>query len=195
MPQISRLRLFLRVLSAFAVIFFVCSVASAGDWPQWRGPEGTGVSRETNLPTNWNSQRGIVWHTEIPDWGDSTPAISGDAIFVTTHHDDDLLLLKISKANGRVQWTRTVGTGTVKRAPIKAKSDEERKETKFHPLHNLASPSPVTDGKRVVVHFGNGDLAAYDFDGQQLWHRNLQKDYGDYTIWWGHANSPVIVGT
>jgi outer membrane protein assembly factor BamB len=44
------------------------------------------------------------------------------------------------------------------------------------------------------VHFGNGDLAAYDFDGNRLWHRNLQKDYGDYTIWWGHANSPVLCG-
>ena len=50
----------------------------------------------------------------------------------------------------------------------------------------------MTDGQRVVVHFGNGDLAAYDFDGNRLWHRNLQKDYGDYTIWWGHANSPVL---
>ena len=48
--------------------------------------------------------------------------------------------------------------------------------------------------KLVVVHFGNGDLAAYDFDGKQLWQRNLQKDYGDYTIWWGHANSPVLYG-
>src|SRR5262249_50232972 len=63
---------------------------------------------------------------------------------------------------------------------------------KFHNLQNLASPSPVTDGKRVFVHFGNGDLAAYDFDGKQLWHRNLQKDFGRYTIWWGHANSPVL---
>jgi outer membrane protein assembly factor BamB len=52
----------------------------------------------------------------------------------------------------------------------------------------------VTDGQLVVVHFGNGDLAAYDFDGKQLWHRNLQHDYGDYTIWWGHANSPVLCG-
>ena len=52
----------------------------------------------------------------------------------------------------------------------------------------------MTDGQRVVVHFGNGDLAAYDFDGNQLWQRNLQKDYGDYTIWWGHANSPVLCG-
>ena len=50
----------------------------------------------------------------------------------------------------------------------------------------------MTDGQAVVVHFGNGDLAAYDFDGKQLWHRNLQKDHGEYTIWWGHANSPVL---
>jgi outer membrane protein assembly factor BamB len=56
----------------------------------------------------------------------------------------------------------------------------------------MASPSPVTDGKLVIVHFGNGDFAAYDFDGHQLWKKNLQKDYGSYTIWWGHANSPVL---
>src|SRR5690606_31270171 len=62
----------------------------------------------------------------------------------------------------------------------------------FHRLHNEASPSPVTDGEMVVVHFGNGDLAAYDFDGNQLWKRNLQDDHGPYTVWWGHANSPVI---
>ncbi len=50
----------------------------------------------------------------------------------------------------------------------------------------------MTDGNRVFVHFGNGDLAAYDFDGKRLWQRNLQKDHGAYTIWWGHANSPVL---
>ena len=58
----------------------------------------------------------------------------------------------------------------------------------------MATPSPVTNGQVVVVHFGNGDLAAYDFDGKQLWHHNLQTEYGTYTIWWGHANSPVIYG-
>jgi outer membrane protein assembly factor BamB len=56
----------------------------------------------------------------------------------------------------------------------------------------MASPSPATDGEVVVVHFGNGDLAAYDFAGKKLWGRNLQKDHGAYTIWWGHANSPVL---
>ena len=68
----------------------------------------------------------------------------------------------------------------------------KRSKQKFHRLHNLASPSPVTDGETVVVHFGNGDLAAYDYEGNQLWKHNLQQDHGAYSIWWGHANSPVI---
>ena len=58
----------------------------------------------------------------------------------------------------------------------------------------MASPSPVTDGQRVIVHFGNGDLASYTFDGHQEWKRNLTDDYGPYTIWWGHANSPILIG-
>ena len=180
----------------FTMIFATVAAGPlvAGNWPQWRGPDGTGVSRERNLPINWNAERGIIWKTEIPEWGDSTPAIWGDAIFVTSDHNDQLLLLRIDKATGKIVWTRTVGTGSVKRAPIKMKTASERHEQKFHLLQNLASPSPVTNGKVVVVHFGNGDLAAYDFDGKQLWHRNLQADYGNYTIWWGHANSPVIFG-
>lgn len=184
----------IRLITVLATIA-TAAFTSAGDWPQWRGPDGTGVSRETNLPINWNNQRGIVWRKELPEWGDSTPAIWGDAIFVTAHHDDNLLLIRLNKTTGHIEWTQTVGTGSVKRAPIKAKSSEERREQKFHNLHNLASPSPVTDGKHVVVHFGNGDLAAYDFAGKQLWKHNLQDDFGTYTIWWGHANSPVLVGT
>jgi outer membrane protein assembly factor BamB len=70
----------------------------------------------------------------------------------------------------------------------------QRHPQKFHKFYSPASPSPVTDGKVVAVHFGNGDLAAYGFDGKQLWKRNLQDDYGAYTSWYGHANSPVIAG-
>src|SRR5207244_11953835 len=114
------------------------------------------------------------------------------AAFVTTQDNDDLLLLKINKANGRVEWTRRVGAGTADRTPPPGKKEDARRHQKFHRLHNLASPSPVTDGERVITHFGNGDLAAYDFSGNQLWRRNLQQEHGAYTIWWGHANSPVL---
>ncbi|HUE69759.1 MAG TPA: PQQ-binding-like beta-propeller repeat protein [Pirellulaceae bacterium] len=166
--------------------------ARADNWPQWRGPDGTGVSQEKDLPIVWHEGRGIDWKSPLPAWGTSTPAIWGDAIFVTSHTDkNELLLLKLHKKSGEILWTQNVGSGEARRDEGKSKGPSRDKQ-KFHLLHNLASPSPVTDGKTVVAHFGNGDLAAYDYDGKQLWKRNLQEDYGGYSIWWGHANSPVL---
>lgn len=165
----------------------------AENWPQWRGPEGNGTSQETDLPLAWNADSGIAWQCPLPEWGDSTPAIWGDAIFITTQVDNNkLLLLKISKNSRQVEWTREIGAENCPQMREGAKPNDQRRHQWFHDSHNFASPSPVTDGQLVIVHFGNGDLAACDFDGNQLWHRNLQKDYGDYTIWWGHANSPVL---
>lgn len=177
-----------------ALLLCSLSVAlHAENWPQWRGPEGDGVSHDTGLPLAWSENSGIDWKCKVPDWGDSTPAIWGDAIFLTSHVEDrDLVLLKINKQSGQIEWQKTVGAAACDRSSLALKKGEDRRHQNFHKDHNLASPSPVTDGKVVVVHFGNGDLAAYDFSGKQLWRRNLQEDYGPYTIWWGHANSPVL---
>lgn len=169
------------------LIVLVATAAIADDWPQWRGP-CEDSTYDGALPTQWSADSGIAWMAEIPAWGTSTPVVSGDAIFVTTQDDQNrLLLIKLARASGKQLWTREIGADETPRTAPK------RERQTFHRLHNLASPSPVTDGQTVVVHFGNGDMAAYDFAGKQLWHRNLQKDYGTYTIWWGHANSPVIV--
>src|SRR5262249_28667318 len=65
---------------------------------------------------------------------------------------------------------------------------------RFHDEQNMASPSPVTDGRHVWAHFGTGDLACYDFDGRQVWGLNLAERHGPYSIWWGHANSPCLAG-
>jgi outer membrane protein assembly factor BamB len=168
-----------------AMMWCLAGMAGAGDWPQWRGPRGDSTSDETGLPVAWGEEVGIDWKVELPQWGTSTPAISGDAIFVTSHQDEKLLLVKLKKATGEMLWTRQAGTGTAQR-------EGENREQKFHRLHNLASPSPVTDGEQVIVHFGTGDLVAYDVDGQELWRHNLAEEHGRYTIWWGHANSPVL---
>ncbi len=182
----------LLALAAFGFLARYPSPVQAENWPQWRGPEGNGTSRETNLPIAWNKTTGIVWQCPLPEWGDSTPAIWGDAIFVTTHVDNErLLLLKIHKKTGQIEWTKQVGAGAAEHTKKKSQG-EQRRQQWFHDTQNLATPSPVTDGQRVVVHFGNGDLAAYDFEGKQLWQHNLQKDYGTYTIAWGHANSPLL---
>ena len=177
-----------RLLSAFVALLTVTATLAA-DWPQWRGLDGTGVSQDKGVPIVWHEQRSIVWKCPLPEWGASTPAIWGEAIFVTSQSaEGKLLVVRIDRTSGKIAWTKEVGSGMSPRGAPK------RSTQKFHELHNLASPSPVTDGKIVVVHFGNGDLAAYDFAGEQLWKRNLQDDDGVYSIWYGHANSPVIAG-
>ncbi len=165
----------------------LAATAQADEWPQWRGP-AENSTYAGKLPLEWSAESGIAWKTKIPAWGTSTPIVTGDAIFITTHDEQNrMLLIKLERASGRHKWTREVGMAETPRTAPK------RERQTFHRLHNLASPSPVTDGKTVVVHFGDGELAAFDFAGKELWKKNLQQEYGTYTIWWGHANSPVIV--
>ena len=156
-------------------------------WPQWRGALGTGVVYEVGVPLAWSETQGLAWKADLPPSGNSTPAIWDRALFVTSQTEDgELLLLRLDADTGENRWTRTVGRAETPR-------DGGQREHKFHRLHNLASPSPVTDGEVVVTHFGNGDLAAFDLAGELLWQVNLAEEFGKYTIWWGHANSPLLV--
>lgn len=182
-----------RCLSFAACVVFLMSPhglpqARAENWPQWRGSRGDSTSEEHDLPLVWSEQHGIAWKISLPGWAASTPAIWGDHLFVTSEDGDNLLLLKLDCDDGQSVWSREVGHAETPR------SSPARGAQKFHELHNNASPSPVTDGQVIVVHFGNGELAAYDFEGERLWRHNLQDEYGGYSIWWGHANSPVLFG-
>jgi outer membrane protein assembly factor BamB len=172
-------------------LLFPGGPASAGTlddiWPQWRGPTHDSVCPSGKLPTEWSSTDHVVWKTRIPGQGNSSPVIWKDAVFVTTHDPDRLLVLRIDRASGKILWEREVGKGRPRRTgPVG--------NNRFHDENNMASPSPVTDGKHVWVHFGTGHLACYDFAGAHLWTINLTERFGPYTIWWGHANSPCLVG-
>ncbi|MBI3408692.1 MAG: PQQ-binding-like beta-propeller repeat protein [Planctomycetes bacterium] len=177
-----------------AVLFGLLICSGQGDetsrtdiWPQWRGPTGDSVAPSRDLPTRWSKTENIAWQSPLPGWGNSTPAIWRDAVFVTTQENDRLLLLRLDRKSGKTIWQRDVGRGTPRRqGPIG--------NGRFHDEHNMASPSPVTDGQHVWVHFGNGDLACYTFSGEHVWKQNLMKSYGAYSIWWGHANSPCLAG-
>lgn len=186
MPFPAALRFFSLLAAAAWACLALPGRAWGENWPQWRGPRGDSTSEEQGLPLVWSEKRNVAWKVELPPWGASTPAIWDDALFVTSQQDDKLLLLKLDQADGKIVWTREVGAAETPRTGAR------RTEQKFHQLHNNASPSPVTDGEVVIAHFGNGELAAYDFEGEQLWRRNLQSEHGKYTIWWGHANSPVL---
>src|SRR5688572_12749424 len=94
---------------AIALALAAVSSALADDWPGWRGPDGTGVSREKDLPLSWSERVGVAWKVSPPGWGTSTPIVHGDAVFLTTQTDDSLLLLRLDKPTGKTVWSQTVG--------------------------------------------------------------------------------------
>lgn len=200
LPNSKNLSFCFSVVLLFMVWLIAISTFShAENWPAWRGPTNNGVTSEKELATEWGETaegptKNIVWRCELPEYGRSTPVVWGDAIFLTTQQENQLLLLKINKQNGQIVWTREVGRGKPQQSPPKGKKGEARRHQLFHTEQNMASPSCATDGQLVVVHFGNGDLAVYDFSGRQLWKLNMQEKYGPFTVWWGHANSPVLCG-
>ena len=100
-------------IEVISLVFSVgWGVLAAADWPQWRGPDGNGVSNETGLAFRWNESEGLKWKTELPQWGTSTPAIRGSALFLTSHTDDGkLLVLRLDAATGEIDWTRQIGIG------------------------------------------------------------------------------------
>ena len=159
-----------------------CSVAwaaSAADWPCWRGPDGLGVSREVrHLPVKWSKDSGVAWKVDVASRGASSPVVVGDRVYVTTQTTDSALhVLAIDRANGELIWDKEIGRG------------------KLHAnnLHNMATPTPVSDGERIWALFGTGDLACLDRAGKVVWQRNLANDYGEYKIMHGMGTSPMLL--
>ena len=149
---------------------------SAENWPNWRGPTRDGVSSETGLPVEWDTERNIAWKLEMPAWSGSTPVIWEERIFLNVAIDDDNLeLWALDRADGAILWQRHLSDG----------NQRQRKQ-------NMSSPSPVTDGERVWVMTGTGILAAFDIDGTPLWRRDIQASYGRFGLNWGYASSPLL---
>ncbi len=162
----------------------------AADWANWRGPTWSG-NATGDLPTHWSETEGILWKTELPPWGNGTPIVVGDTIFLTTHENEDrLVLIRLNKADGKIVWTREIADDLT--TPRHRDGMEFRGWHKFNDYQNLASPSVVADSETVVAHFGTGDLAGFDWDGNLLWKTNLQEEFGGFMIWWGHANTPLL---
>jgi len=166
------------VTNRILVVVLVCAASAtlrADNWPQWRGPQLNGISRETNLPTTWNQTTNITWKLALPSWSGATPIVWGDLIFLNVADGDALSLWAVDRNTAAVRWQRPLGGGNHK----------ERKQ-------NMSSPSPVTDGTRVWVMTGTGVLKAFDFAGKELWSRDVQKEYGRFGLNWGYASSPLL---
>jgi outer membrane protein assembly factor BamB len=151
------------------------STLMAENWPQWRGPQLNGVSRETNLEVKWDTKTNITWKLALPSWSGATPIIWDNLIFLNVGDGDSLALWAIDRNTAKPRWQRPIGGG----------NHRENKQ-------NMSSPSPVTDGSRVWVMTGTGALKAFDFGGKELWARDIQKDYGRFGLNWGYASSPLL---
>ena len=188
----------------------------ADDWPHWRGPQATGVSSEQTLPTRWSATENVAWKAALGGLGISTPIVSGDRIYVTSQlgsgisrpgprlvqGSDATAMGERALGSGRASGAdggKTIflveafGRGDGKRA-WERQIDAEGGLTPTHEKHNLASPSPVTDGTLIFALFGTGQLVALDRNGGVVWQRHLGRDYAPFDIQWGHGSSPVLHG-
>lgn len=162
------------LLSVFCVI---PGMVSAEDWPSWRGPSGTGISSETNLPTEWSPEKNVAWKLALPGPAGATPVVWGKQIFLTSVNDAGELLLMSVDTSGKLLWQQVVASGNQN-----ARGDEG----------NSASPSPVTDGRHVWTFMGEGTLACYTVSGEQVWKQNVQDAYGKFSIQFGMSSTPVL---
>lgn len=161
----------LATLAALAV-----TLTAHANWPQWRGPALDGTSPEKGLPLEWSAEKGVKWKAPMPGFSGATPAIWGDYVFVSSPDaNKNLLLLCLNKKDGSVRWQKQLAEGDINKGK-----------------GNMASPSPVTDGKTVWVLFGTGDLAALDYSGNVLWQRSLAAEYGKFAIMWIYGSSPLL---
>lgn len=174
------------------------------DWPQWRGPLGTGVAPNADPPVEWNEaeKKNVRWKVELPGLGHSTPVVWGDRLLLTAaipygdplpprpsrapgNHDNlpvthrqRFVALAIDRSDGHILWQR--------------KLHEALPQEQGHRTASLASHSPVTDGERFFAFFGSFGLYCLDLEGKVLW----QKDLGAMQSLHGHGEgaSPALHG-
>ena len=169
--------MFEKPLLITAIAILAPGLALADNWPGLRGPNHDGSSDETGLPSKFSKTENVKWVADLPGPSGATPAIWGDHVFISAANPDTKKLhaMCFDRKSGKQLWDKAVADGF--------KQDDRS---------NLAGPTPATDGERVYFFYGTGDLAAYDFEGNQVWHRNIQKDYGSFAFLWTFSTSPMV---
>lgn len=152
-------------------------IGATENWPQFRGPDGTGHSDAANLPLHWSETRNVVWKTAIHDRGWSSPVIYGKQIWLTTASNDgrQLFVLCINRDTGKIirDW----------------KLFEVAQPQYVHPFNTHASPTPVIEEGRVYVTFGSAGTACIDTKTfRVLWQR---RDI-DCNHFRGAGSSPIV---
>jgi hypothetical protein len=165
--------------TALFTVALGAAVLAADNWPQWRGPDLNGLSRDVGLARTWSPTENIAWKLPMPSRTASTPIVWGNTVFLhvaTADFTGDLELWAVDRDKQAVIWKKPLGSGNT----------AGRKQ-------NMSTPSPVTDGRTVWVMTGTGIVKAFDFAGTEKWARDIQKDYGRFGLGFGYASSPLFL--
>jgi len=170
----------MRYVSVLLLCAFVlaCGTVSnaAENWPQWRGPRLNGSSPETSLPTEFGPEQNLAWKTSLQGVGGSTPVVWGERVFLSGQDEQNRTwAICRSAADGSLLWRHRVGSGF----------DNRQGNT-------AASPSAVTNGRRVWFLFGTGELLCYTMDGEEVWSRNIQDRHGEWVYLWEFGASALL---
>lgn len=183
-------RMIARMLMVSIALLIPGGPTVAAEWPQFRGAGGRGVTEETDLPHTWDAETNIVWKSELPGPGSSSPIVVGSKVFLTCYsgygltkeqpgNEDDLKLqvVCLDRDTGKIQWSKVVSP-----------AQPEVSFRSYLTLHGYASSTPVSDGNRVYVFFGKSGVHAFDLDGEPLWRASA----GSSTHGFGTAASPIL---
>lgn len=150
------------------------------NFPTFRGPGGNGIAYKKNIPIDWNGKTGknIKWKVEIPLPGYNSPIIWGNKLFIAGANKKAKKVYCIDMHSGKFLWVADVGK--VLGSPLK--SPKVTDDT------GLSASTLATDGRRVYAIFANGDIVAFDMDGNKVWSRNLGVPKNHY----GHSSSLMM---
>ena len=167
----------LKLASFLALLLTTSLLASGANWGQWRGPNFNGSTKGGSYPTDWSKTENIAWSADMPGPSAASPIAWGDHVFISSANPekDSLHALCFDRNSGKLLWEHKVGTGYRR---------DDRSD--------YASCSPATDGQIVVFFYGNGLMRAYDFEGNEVWSRNIETDYGKLAFGWTPSTSPLI---
>ncbi len=176
--SLSKQMRFAPTLSIITIAMLQFAPASiAQDWAQFRGPNSSGVSKETGLITNFGPHQNVIWKTPLPP-GHSSPVLTSSRIFITAFEpgeSDKLMVICLDRESGKIIWQRDV---------------PKPRSQGLHKSNSPASPSPVTDGQNVYAFFTDFGLVSFSGDGKERWRLPL----GPFNNPFGMGSSPILSG-
>jgi len=152
---------------ALVILLFAPLSLAGPNWPGFRG-SGDSLTTARDLPLKWSAEEGIAWTADLKGYGQSSPVVWGEQVFVTSiegAQKETLHIAAIEVRSGKPLWT---------------KSYKGTQQAEFNDYTSKAAPTPVVDADRVVAFFESGDLIALDHAGKELWQRSLSKEYGNF---------------